>query len=179
MHLYLQGGLFPSILAKLYLHLMESTNYIASHEVIFSIPLLDPNILIMFSEEYDLLLCNATSGKNHLMFQRNVLFPSSVLKSKLLVSCWFLAWLTLQPWHWRQYISLNSQTFTEAQDIRTRTITFFAGITVKTSNPTSVIYTLPFRWEATLVLHYISIYITRNYDPDYQLLENHRLLNFT
>jgi hypothetical protein len=77
---------------------MESTNYIASLEVMFSIPLLDPNILIMFSEEYDLLLYNATeSGKNPLMFQRNVLSPSLGLKSKLLVSAGFLLGSLFNP----------------------------------------------------------------------------------
>jgi hypothetical protein len=45
--------------------------------------------------------------------------------SLLLVSCWFLAWLTLHPWRWRQHISPKHQWTYTLHGITTQTTILF------------------------------------------------------
>jgi hypothetical protein len=52
-------------------------------------------------------------------------------------SCWFLIWLTLQPWSWRRYVPLKCQlTFTRLQGVISHKTELFIATAVRTSDPT-------------------------------------------
>jgi hypothetical protein len=67
----------------------------------------------LFSGQRYLLWCAALqSGRSFPTLQRNTL-PLSSRLCFLPDSCWFLAWLTLQPWRWRWHVPPKLQsTFT-------------------------------------------------------------------
>jgi hypothetical protein len=41
---------------------------------------------------------------------------------------WFLAWLPLQPWRWRWFVSLRLQAFSELHDITIQKIVLFVHV---------------------------------------------------
>jgi hypothetical protein len=61
------------------------------------------------------------------MFQRNIWPSFSGSKSKLIkkpaqfAACWFLVWLTFQPWRWRQHVPPKYQAFSRLHSITTQT----------------------------------------------------------
>jgi hypothetical protein len=88
------------------------------------------------------------------MFQRDISRPSSGLNSKpnekpeagsklpefAACFCWFLVWLRLSPWRWRQYVPPKCHALSKLQSITTQKTVLFILIAMRTSNPTIFIY---------------------------------------
>jgi hypothetical protein len=65
---------------------------------------------------WDVMLCSPAKSTNILGEEITSMFRAELCL--LLDSCWFLAWLTLQPWRWRRYVPLKHWlTFTGLYDV--------------------------------------------------------------
>jgi hypothetical protein len=83
-------------------------------------------VLLVLTENHSFLGCNPVYLGDSPTFERNILLPSSVLKSKpsktpalqaelAACFCCFIAWLALQPWRRGHYIPPKFQALTELQ----------------------------------------------------------------
>jgi hypothetical protein len=100
-------------------------------------------------EEHSLMSCNTMYYCDSLMFQRNILSPSSWLTESQARSqqnkaaswatyiCWFLVWLPLWLCRWSQCVPLKYKVLPELRSITSQNTTVIIVTAVKTLNPTS------------------------------------------
>jgi hypothetical protein len=88
--------------------------------------------------------CRLTFG---VIFQKTGLFLTAVFIIKYVLQiviclCWYFTWLTFRPWRWQGYVLPKCWAVSELHGVTTQKTAFFIITTVRTSNPTCLLWLL-------------------------------------